>query len=133
MELSNGATLFDKAIYLFGYVERVTRSLALEDQAPISLTDKNKVFAACYPDRWREGWMHFGSLVGWSTTVSLQVHSEGECALVWNDGTDVNFTNFPAMLMRLIETLGPCFTCLGVRDQTYRELEATLDGLLVTH
>jgi len=133
MERANGATLFDKAIYLFGYVERVTRSLALEDQAPISLTNANEVFAASCPDRWREGWMHFGSLTGWSTSLSLQAHSNGECAIVWDDGRRVDFTSFPAMLCRLVERIGPCFTCTGIRDQTYRELEATLNGLLVTH
>jgi len=133
MERSNGATLFDKTIWLFGYVERITRSLALEDQAPISLTDQNELFAASHPDRWRKGWMHFGSLVGWSTSLSLQAHSTGECAIVGDDGKHVNFTSIPAMLTRLMERIGPCFTCSGVRDQTYRELEATLNGLLVTH
>lgn len=130
---TNGATLFDKAIYLFGFVERFTRSLAPEDQTAISLIEKNELFAACHQARWQSGWISVGSLVGWNTSLSLQAHSSGTCAVVCDDGREVEFESFARMVGHLVGRVSPCFTCSGVRDTSYRELEATLDGLLTNH
>lgn len=133
LERANGVKLFDKTINIFGYVERITRSLALEHQAPISLVSYNEEFAACYPDRWHNGWRQVGAVTGKSTRLLLQAHSTGKCAVVWEDQRSVEFASFHTMLAMLVDRIGTCFTCQGLRDPTYNELEATLEGLLVTH
>ena len=78
---SNGATLFDNAVAIYGYVEHLSRSVELEARSAISLTGENEAFAAAQPARWNAGWMRIDSLVGWSTRLSLQVHESGGCSV----------------------------------------------------
>lgn len=130
IERANGATLFDKTCRLFGFAETVTRSLAVSDQAAISIAWENRVFAATNPDRWRNGWTRVGALTGWSTSLSLQAHDDGRSAVVWDDQRSVEFTSLASMLTAVVDRVAPCFACSGLRDQTGGELEAALEGLI---
>ncbi|MDY0960326.1 hypothetical protein SOM26_16665 [Sphingomonas sp. CFBP8993] len=129
MVKANGATLYDKTIFLFGFAENITRSLDLEKQTAISIVWQNEVFASSYPKRWSDGWTHIGALTGYSTSLSLQAHLDGPCEVVWDNGLSVGFASFDSMLTTLVALVAPCFTCTGIRDQTYKELESTLDQL----
>lgn len=130
---ANGATLFDKTIYLFGFTERMHRSLSLEDQTAISLTSENEMFALCNRSLWDTGWIKVGSLSGWTTTLELQMHSTGRCALAGDAERRVEFVSFDEMMTVIVQRVSPCFSCVGVTDKSYVALEATLSRFFAAH
>ena len=65
---SNGASLFDNNVYLYGLVDTLDRSLSPDAQQPISIEMANVGFRADNQDRWSVGWMTIGSIVGQDST-----------------------------------------------------------------
>jgi hypothetical protein len=131
LEWANGATLFDKTIYLYGYVGQVTRSTRLEEQAPISIIDANEIFSVREPELWKLGWITVGSISGWGTQLTLGAHSSGRCAVVCDQKNFAEYDDFEKILAGIIGRVSPCFTCEGVQDKSYVVLEAALESLLV--
>lgn len=128
---ANGASLFDNGIYLLGFVENVTRSTEMGDQAAVSIAWQNELFSATNPERWEGGWTRVGSAVGWDSRYDLQIHRDGACAFVGPRGAHVA-PSFDACLARLIGRVGTCYSCDGVIDPSYGEVEAALASLIQT-
>ena len=129
---ANGAALFDNCIALFGYLETITRQTAPEAATAISMNSENEIFAALEPQRWEGGWTKIGSLVGWDSTYTLQLHREGQCAVV---GEQLSYTasTFDECIQAVITRVSPCFTCEGITDTSYAELEGALASLFRLH
>jgi hypothetical protein len=127
---TNGATMFDKSIYIYGFVETPSRSTRLQDQTAVSLLLENETFKRTSPDRWASGWTKVGALTGWDTVLSLEAHASGRCAILSRDKGAVEHSSFAEMLTRIVERVGVCFECAGALDSTYGELEAALASLL---
>jgi hypothetical protein len=125
--------MFDKTIHIYGYVETLSRSTKLEDQSAISIMFENQTFARAAPERWTAGWMKAGAVTGWSTRLSLEIHTSGRCAIVSDDGNTVEHDSFGDMMRQIVERVAPCFTCSGAIDDTYAEVEAALVSLIRTH
>ncbi|MCJ8159898.1 SMI1/KNR4 family protein [Sphingomonas sp. LaA6.9] len=126
---ANGGSLFDNQIYLYGFVETLTRSTKLEDQAAISITWQNELFSAMEPERWEKGWTRVGSAVGWESKFDLQLHQDGACAIVGTPGVHVA-SSFEECLCLLISRIGTCFSSDGVIDTSYAQVEAALESLI---
>ena len=129
LQWANGASLFDNGIYLLGFSENLSRSTEIGDQAAISITWENEVFSATKPERWEGGWTKVGSAVGWDSTFDLQLHQDGSCAFVGAHGAHVS-PSFDECLGRLISRVGTCFSCDGVIDKSYAEVESALASLI---
>ena len=130
LDWSDGATLFDATVAIYGFVEYPSRSLDLQDQTALSLSFENEIFAAVSPERWGAVWMRIGSLVGWSTRLVLEAHESGQCAISCENGPSKEHRDFLQMLETVVGRVGSCFTCSGVIDVSYRELEAALVSLI---
>ncbi|MEG3123916.1 SMI1/KNR4 family protein [Sphingomonas sp. GB1N7] len=131
LQWSNGASLFDNQIYIFGFVEDFSRSLEPEKQQPISIIDKNRIFSSLHSDCWRDGWMLIGSAVGWSSNYDLELHEDGACALVLENSVRV-VASFEQCITLIIDRISGCFSCDGILDGSYTEVEAALASLLRT-
>lgn len=129
LEWANGAALFDNCIALFGYVETITRDTAPEAATAISISIENEVFAPTEPCRWNEGWTKVGSLVGWDSTYPLLLHGDGRCAMV-SEEMAYTASSLNACLETIISRVAPCFSCEGIIDGSYAELEAALASLV---
>jgi hypothetical protein len=122
---ANGAALFDNCIALSGFVETITRDPEPEAATVISIDSENEVFALVERRRWEDGWTIIGGLVGWDSSYTLQLHSDGRCAVV-GGAADYTASSFGECLETIIAHVGPCFTCEGIVDRSYAELEAAL-------
>jgi hypothetical protein len=125
---ANGGSLFDHAIYLYGYGESLTRSLDLRDAAAISIGWKNELFSLAEPERWENGWTRIGAAVGWDSTYHVELHEDGSCAIAGPAGVHV-IRCFDDCLQLLISRVGSCFSCDGVIDKSYAGVEAALASL----
>jgi hypothetical protein len=125
---SNGANLFDDQIYLFGLVGTFSRDTALENQQPISIVDRNSIHSAVTSARWHDGWIQIGSVVGWSSTYGIELHKGGACALTSEDGVYAT-PSFERCVTVIIDRISACFSCDGVIDSSYAEIEAALRSL----
>lgn len=133
---ANGAGLFEGIFYLYGCTgDQVERNPALEKRNAISLAFKNELFAATRPSLWAEGWLSIGSVVGWSSVLDLEMQRDGRCAISQTGGTKKRreTNSFFDMLDLIMVTLEGCFSCSGVIDPTYAQLETSLDSLLQSH
>jgi hypothetical protein len=129
LEWANGAALFDNCIALFGYVETIARDTAPEGATAISLSNENEVFALVERQRWEQGWTKIGSLVGWDSTYTLQINGGGRCAVVAEE-IACTTSSFNECLTTIVERVAPCFSCEGIIDGSYAELEAALASLV---
>ena len=129
---ANGAALFDNCIALSGYVATISRQTAPEAVTAISMNSENEVFALLPPQRWEKGWTKIGGLVGWDSSYTLQLHREGKCAVV---GQELSYTapTFDECMQAIITRVSPCFTCEGIIDTSYAELEGALASLFRLH
>ena len=129
---ANGAALFDNCIALFGYVETITRRTAPEAVTAISMNSDNDVFALLEPERWERGWTKIGSVVGWDSSYTLELHREGRCAVV---GGEFSYTapTFDECINAVVTKVSPCYTCEGIIDTDYAELEEALASLFRLH
>jgi hypothetical protein len=126
---SNGASLFDNRVYLFGRVAGVSRSIDPDQQQPISLVSTNDVLKAMHQRRWADGWMLIGSVTGWDANYDIALHIDGSCALTSEQGHFAAET-FDGCLSTIIDRIGVCFSCDGIIDESYAELEAALISLV---
>jgi hypothetical protein len=129
LQYANGAALFDNTVALYGHVETVTRSTEPETATAISISNENEVFSIVEPERWDQGWTKIGGLVGWDSSYAIQLNADGRCAIVINSLV-VAALSFGECLEKIVKRLAPCFTCAGVADQSYVELEAALASLV---
>jgi hypothetical protein len=129
---SNGASLFDNQLYVFGSVERLSRDGDPKKQQPISIEDNNRIFSATNGDRWHDGWTRIGSVVGWDSRYGIELHDDGTCAVVSEAGL-LSAPSFGHCMTAIIERIGPCFSCDGIIDDSYAEIEAALSSLVRNH
>lgn len=132
LKWANGAALFDNCIALFGHVEPITRDSAPEAVTAISISRENEIFALVEPRRWDEGWTKIGSLVGWDSRYTLQLNGDGRCAIVSEEAA-YTASSLDECLETIIARVAPCFTCDGIIDGSYVELEAALASLVRLH
>lgn len=123
---SNGASLFDNQVYIFGFVESLTRGIEVEKQQPISIVDANRDFPA---DRRDDGWTRIGSVVGWDSRYEIDLHEKEECVLTSASGT-LSKMSFEHGIAAIIGRVSGCFSCNGIIDRSYAELEAALLSLV---
>lgn len=129
LKWSNGARLFDNSIGMLGAVDRISRSLRLEDEVAISLLFDNELFSIMQPVRWSAGWMRIGYLSGYSSQHELQANASGACAIVNKEGGAIEFPSFDKMMAWLINMLAPLVPCAGLADADYPVLEARVVGI----
>ena len=127
---ANGADLFANTLFLYGYAEKVSRGLALEDQGPISLLFESETFAATAGERWDEEWARIGSMVGWDRRWYIEAHRSGRCALLDETGGMSHFSSFENLMERAVGRLESCFSCDGLIDDSCQELEAAISSLI---
>lgn len=125
---SNGASLFDNQIYLFGLAESVSRSLAPETQKPISIVDKNRIFSAARHRRWNDGWIHVGSIVGWDANYEIELHESGACAVTFREAT-YSSASFEQCVESIIDRISICYSCDGIIDHSFGEVDAAVASL----
>jgi hypothetical protein len=129
LKWANGAALFNNSIELFGFVETIVRDIRLEAATGISIAHENEAFALMERRRWEQGWTKIGSMVGWDSTYILQVNRDGRCAIV-SDEIARTASSFGACMSSIIGRVSPCFTCDGIIDASYRDLETALASLV---
>lgn len=132
LKWSNGAALYDDTVALYGYVESPTRSTEPETATAISISNENEVFSIVEPQRWDQGWTKIGGLVGWDSSYAIQLNSDGRCAIV-TDKLALSALSFGECLAKVVKRLAPSFTCAGIADKSYVELEAALASLVHPH
>lgn len=125
---SNGASLFDNQIELFGLIEHFPRSLALEKQQPISIVHQNEEFRRLHGARWRDGWTQIGSVIGWDSNHSIELRLDGECALRSEDRV-YSVSSFEACLSAIVDRVGACYSCDGLIDQSYAQVDGAVASL----
>lgn len=125
---SNGATLFDSHVYVFGSVERLSRSVDPEKRQPISIESENRIFSATNSGRWHDGWTRVGAVVGWNTKFEIELNCDGTCA-VWSNDGHFSARSFRQCLSTILDHILPCFSCDGITDKSYAEIEAALFNL----
>jgi hypothetical protein len=126
---SNGAALFDNAVYIFGSVERLSRNVDPDKQQPVAIDDRNRVFSVTKRDRWHQGWTEIGSVVGWDSSYGIELRADGTCALTSEAGALIA-PSFGQCMTTIIDRIGPCFSCNGIVDSSYAEIEAALFSLI---
>ena len=132
LQWSNGASLFDSHIHVFGSVERLARSIDPESQQPISIEDSNRVFSVANIDRWNEGWTKIGSVVGWESSYGIELHRDGSCT-VRSEVGDLTAPSLSQCLATIIDRISPCFSCDGIIDRSYAEIETAFSSLIRGH
>jgi hypothetical protein len=126
---ANGAALFDNSVALFGDVENVTRSVEPAEVTAISIQWENELYSVTESERWQQGWIKIGGIVGWDSRYSLELHESGPCAVRGGAGEHCD-RSFEECMARVIARLDPCFTCDGLVDETCAELEGALASLV---
>lgn len=132
LQWSNGASLFDNQLYVFGSVERLSRNIDPEKQQPISIEDSNRVFSVAKSDRWHKGWTMIGSVVGWDSSYGIELHRDGMCT-VMSEAGGLTAPSLGQCLTTIIDRISPCFSCDGILDRSYAEIEAALSSLIRHH
>lgn len=126
---SNGASLFDNRIYLFGLAEGAfSRSLAPEMQKPISIVNQNRIFSAAKSRRWNDGWIHVGSIVGWDADYEIELHENGDCAVTFQEATYCS-ASFEQCVKSIIDRISVCYSCNGIIDHSFGEVYAAIESL----
>jgi hypothetical protein len=129
LQWSNGASLFDNRVYLYGRADSISRGISPDKQMPISLGTANLVFSAANQSRWQEGWMLVGSVVGQEANYNIELHTDGMCAITSDHGT-YSANTFQDCLTTIIDRIGACFSCDGIIDDSYAELHAAVASVL---
>ncbi|MEO7690063.1 MAG: SMI1/KNR4 family protein [Sphingomonas sp.] len=132
LKWSNGASLFDNQLYIFGSVARLSRNVDPEKSQPISIEDTNRAFSMTQSGRWHEGWTHIGSVVGWDSRYGIELHDDGTCAVVSEAGA-LSVPSFGQCITAIIDRINPCFSCDGIIDGSYAEIEMALSSLIRNH
>ena len=132
LQWSNGASLFDNQLNVFGSVALLSRSIDPERQQPISIENSNRTFSMVERGRWLEGWTKIGSVVGWDSNYGIELHRDGRCNVVSESG-DLTTPSLSRCLTTIIDRISPCFSCTGIIDRSKAEIEAALSSLIRHH
>lgn len=125
---SNGASLFDNNLLLFGFVEKISRDLSTDTQQPISIVTENIALRTENHARWDDGWLKVGSVVGENSNGSIELNASGACVL--RSGNDTfSSGSFEQCIGAIIDRIGICFSCDGIIDGRYAELDAAVASL----
>jgi hypothetical protein len=131
---ANGLSLFEGCLNFYGYNgPLMNREIALEKREAISLAFQNKIFAAVQPELWSSGWICIGGASGWSSKISLHMHRDGRCAIGGEKGKQREVGSLSALLDQIMITFSQYFSCSGVLDPTYAELETSVKNLVQSH
>ncbi len=125
---SNGASLFDNNIQIFGLVERLNRSLSPDDQQPISVETENLNFRVENDNRWSDGWLRIGSITGEYDNVSIEISADGACTLR-SKSLECSFESFDRCMNAIVDRIGTCFTCNGIVDGSHGEFDSAVASL----
>ncbi len=127
MLFSNGATLFDNTLFLFGTRPNWSRSLAVEDIAPLSLLENIGTFQRLHPG---SVWSPVGSISAARVSYSIQLRSDGNTRVASDTDDARTFPTFFAFLEVILSLFNTLADCGGLRDETGERLEKEVDALL---
>lgn len=128
MSINNGASLFSGTFSIYGSGGNPSRSLQAEDQAAVSVADACLRYRISNSMDWSAGWRPIGSMTALNRYV-LTIHSNGETRIQNDTGRVRKWKSFSHMLVECVAAVDGLFTCDGVRDHTYFELETAILGL----
>ena len=118
-------SLFDNNVLIFGLVTNLNRSLSPDAQQSISIETENVSFRVENRDRWSVGWMKIGAIIGENSNVSIELNADGVCTLRSGNRTFA-IDSFQRCVGAIIDRIGTCFSCDGIVDQSYVELDAVV-------
>src|SRR5688500_18409938 len=118
MRWSGGADLFDNTLLLFGLRDNPSRSLALEEQGPLSLRWQLELLEQT--GRWNEAtsWQPTGSVVAATETYSIQICPQGTARIASKDGAAREFSSFSECVLTVALVLRELTGEEGLIDET---------------
>lgn len=126
---SDGATLFDNTLFLYGTHGIANRSTSVEDVRPISLREQVEIqrLATLKLD-----WIEVGSLAAATKSYSLNINSAGSVAVCGKEGARRECKSFLSMLLLITKLLNQHSDESGLYDPTAEMLQEEIDRFITT-
>jgi hypothetical protein len=133
MRWAGGVTLFDNTLNIYGLRDNRARSLALEDQGPLSLP--MKLLLLQQMGRWNDAaeWQPVGSIAAATQTFSLELSAHGKARLRSEDEAVREFPTFTICLLSLVILFSNASDERGLIDDKCEQLQENLLALFTRH
>lgn len=125
--MSNGATLFDNTLFLYGMGDAGTREVSVDNIKPVSLNEQVAISRMANPGL---EWIEVGSIAAATENYSIQVNSHGLTALSSSSGQRREYTNFLAALLVFVEVVQSSCGLQGITDESAAELQIEIENLI---
>jgi hypothetical protein len=120
---SDGATLFDNTLFIYGTSEAETREISVQNMRPLGLREQNK-------ETRNSSWSEVGSLAGATKNYSIRLNRHGSISLVSPDGGSQNYSSFLTMLFVVIQIINNNCGPRGLIDDTAGALQSEIDSYI---
>ena len=125
--LSDGATLFDNTLFLYGIEGTVSREVSIDNVRPISLIEEVEIRRITNPDL---EWIEVGGLSAATKSYSILLNQDGVTVLRSPDGAGRESRTFLAILLTLFKIMQNNSGPLGLIDGTAETLQAEIDSFI---
>lgn len=125
--LSDGATLFDNTLFLYGISAASTREVSIENARPVSLMDQVEIQRRANPDL---DWIEVGSIAAATKNFSIQINRSGSAALNNLDGHARYYPTFLSMLSVLTQILHKNSGAQGLIDDSGESLQSEIESYI---
>lgn len=124
---SDGATLFDNTLFLYGINGAVTREISVNNVRPISLAEQVELQRRISPD---QDWVEVGTLAAATQSYSIRIQPSGSAALCSPNGDSRIYSRFLGLLLILIQILQNNSGPDGLIDPSAETLQSEIDSFL---
>lgn len=125
--LSDGATLFDNTLFVYGARGATTRDISVDNIRPISLAEQVALCNEISPGR---DWIEVGSLAAATKNYILEIDQTGITALRSPNGERQEYPTFLQMIVTLVRILQNHCGPQGLLDSTAETLQTEIDRFI---
>lgn len=126
---SDGATLFDNTLFLYGTIGASTRDISIENIRPLGLIDQNQTYWSSGQDR---STVEIGSIAAATKNYSIKLTKSGKISLTSPDGSGRYYSSFLPMLLTLVQIVNDHCGPNGLIDDSAKTLEFEIDSYIQT-
>jgi hypothetical protein len=124
---SDGATLFDNTLFLYGVDSASARETTVENIKPISLLERVEIQRNIDPSL---EWIEVGSLAAATKNFSIQINRLGSALLSDPDGGKREYPRFMPMLSALVLILNNSSNAHGLIDESGENLQVDVENYI---
>jgi hypothetical protein len=125
--LSNGATLFDNSLFVFGIDGAESREISIDDIRPLSLKEHVDIQRQIDPGR---QWVEVGSVAAATKTYAIQIKPDGVTAVCDPEGPRREYPAFLPLVTTLVQILAQHSGPQGLIDPTAEALQSEIDRFI---